>query len=142
MQNKMAQSNITSITNVAEDAPAVEIDKNQMKQVLLNLISNAVDAMPCGGKLTIETKIEDGRRKSSLSNLPSSILITVTDTGCGIAKDDLPHIFEPFYTKKSNGTGLGLAICYQIIAEHRGKISASSIINQGSKFIIIIPILK
>lgn len=115
--------------------PSVELDKDQMIQVLTNLISNAVQAMPNGGTLTIIT--EDS---------PNEVYITVEDTGIGIPKENINKIFEPFFTtkEKGKGTGMGLAITYGIIKMHRGQISVESNANPkdgptGTKFYISLP---
>ncbi len=93
----------------------IQADPDQLKQALLNILLNAIDAMPNEGTLTIETKPERG-----------DFTISITDTGCGIDPKDLPHIFEPFYTKKEKGTGLGLAITQGIVEKNNGRnLSAS-----------------
>jgi two-component system sensor histidine kinase HydH len=106
----------------------VKVDPNRLKQVFLNLFFNAIEAMPLGGTLTVSTRLCSFDTKS--------VIISIKDTGSGISKDDLPHIFEPFYSKKEKGTGLGLAIVYNIIKEHKGDIKVESKVNQGTKFII------
>ena len=153
-QNKLALE-ITSLPKIIEQAlklviippnitlkiadhtkdPTVELDKDQIIQVLTNLITNAVQAMPNGGTLTIIT--EDS---------PNEVFITVEDTGIGIPKENLNKIFEPFFTtkEKGKGTGMGLAITYGIIKMHRGQISVESNANPkdgptGTKFYISLP---
>ncbi len=113
-----------------EDIPVIKADHNQLKQVFLNLINNAIFAMPEGGILTLRTgKIED------------KVFVDVEDTGHGIPPDVLPRIFEPFFTtKKEKGTGLGLSISYRIIESHGGKIEVKSEINKGTTFKVILPI--
>ncbi len=106
-------------------------DSEQIKQVLLNIIFNSMEAMPNGGTISIETKNND-----------DSVELSIHDTGCGIAKEDLEHIFDPFYSKKESGTGLGLAITHQIIKNHNGKIEVKSEINKGTKFQITFSINK
>ena len=107
----------------------LSVDTNQMKQALLNLILNAIDAMPDGGVLKIETYVKNSGSKKHVE-------IIITDTGCGIAPEDLKHIFEPFYTKKDSGTGLGLAITKNIIETHEGKIEIFCDLNHGTKIAI------
>ncbi|MBI3252923.1 MAG: hypothetical protein HYZ52_06405 [Candidatus Omnitrophica bacterium] len=104
-------------------------DKKQLKQVFLNLFLNSLDAMPGGGTLTVSTSL----------NSDSCLLTTVSDTGTGIAPEDLPHIFDPFFSKKQGGTGLGLSIVHGIIEEHGGKISAISQPGQGTTFALSFP---
>jgi two-component system NtrC family sensor kinase len=112
--------------------PKVEGDVNQLQQVLLNLSLNACGAMLDGGDLTIRTSADDGR-----------VLIEVTDTGCGIAPEDLDQIFEPFFSTKpaGQGTGLGLSVSYGIVRRHGGTIQVESEPGKGSKFTIILPAL-
>jgi signal transduction histidine kinase len=99
------------------DNPIVEIDGDQIIQVLTNLISNAVAAMPNGGDLTIRTRGDEHR-----------VRIAVQDTGCGISPDNLKKVFDPFFTTKQmgKGTGLGLAVTYGIIKMHSGDIRVES----------------
>jgi signal transduction histidine kinase len=109
-------------------------DANQLQQVLLNMILNAIDATEDGGKITITTIRVDKYTQ-----------IIFEDTGCGIAPENLDKIFEPFFSTKSpgKGTGLGLSICYGIIEEHKGKISVSSNgIGKGTAFTISLPVGK
>jgi signal transduction histidine kinase len=110
---------------VVKDAPTISIqaDPNQLKQALLNILLNAIDAMPDGGKLVITSEAKQ-----------SQFIISISDTGMGISEEDLKHIFDPFFTKKEKGTGLGLAITQGIIEKHRGKITVESKPDQGTTF--------
>lgn len=108
----------------------IKIDQSQIKQVLLNIILNAIQAMPNGGKITIGTA----------SNKEGSLQISIADTGCGIAREDLKHIFDPFFTTKDTGSGLGLSIVHQIIKNHNGLIQAESAVARGTTFRIELPI--
>ncbi len=108
----------------------IKIDPIQIKQALLNIIFNGLDAMPNGGTLSIKTEITNNNH----------LIIYISDTGCGISKEDLRHIFDPFFTKKDEGTGLGLAITYRIITNHGGTIEAESEIRKGTTFIITLPL--
>jgi len=107
-------------------------DYAQIQQVLMNLISNAVEAMPDGGTLTIEGGYEEDQDR---------IWLAVRDTGCGIAKEDLQRIFEPFYSTKSSGkgVGLGLSMVYGITREHNGTVEVESTLGQGTCFKITLP---
>lgn len=109
--------------------PSTPEDVGKMRQVFLNLIRNAVEAMPDGGTLTISIE-SDG----------DFITIHFTDTGCGIASEDLSSIFDPFVTHKRGGTGLGLAVSREIIAARRGSITAESVPGKGTDFIIRLPV--
>jgi signal transduction histidine kinase len=124
---------------LAEDLPTLLVDRQQMKQVLMNLAMNAIDAMAkTGGRLTVTT-----RRVARLDK-SGWVQIEVADTGCGISAEDLPHIFDPFFTTKHEstdrvGTGLGLSIVHQIIQEHGGTVEARSTVGQGTTFLITLP---
>jgi signal transduction histidine kinase len=115
----------------APDLPAARVDRNYFKQVLLNLVLNGVQAMPNGGTLTLEAKATGG-----------NLIIAVTDTGAGIAKEVLPRIFEPYFTTKTRGSGLGLAIARRIVEAHGGKLRAESEAGRGSRFEIAIPLAR
>jgi len=117
-----------------KNIPWILVDVNQMKQVLLNLIHNALQAMPSGGEMIIasESTSRDGR---------DWVIVSVCDTGVGIPKLDQARIFEPFYTTKGNqgGTGLGLSVTYGIITDHGGLIEVESQPGSGSKFTVWLP---
>ena len=118
-RHKLELSNIHLNTRLSPDLPPVKGDLNQLQQCLINLIFNAVDAMPQGGTLTL-TCDPDPKEKR--------IMIRVEDTGTGIDKQDLPHIFEPFFTTKKEGygVGLGLSTVYGIIEHHNGRVTVES----------------
>ncbi|MCX7871816.1 MAG: ATP-binding protein [Verrucomicrobiae bacterium] len=111
--------------------PIVSFDHNQIKQVLINLIKNALQAMTKGGKLIIETGYTN-----------DDVWVCVSDTGKGIPVEVMNRIFEPFYTTKREGTGLGLMIVQRIIRDHRGKIEIESRPGEGTKFRIRLPMQK
>jgi two-component system sensor histidine kinase HydH len=115
---------------IPSDIPEIMIDPDKFKQVLLNLFLNAVDAMEKDGTLSVEV----GRDEA-----PRGIRITISDTGRGIKEEDLPHIFDPYFTTKSSGTGLGLAIAHKIIESHGGKISVHSRAEMGTHVTISLP---
>src|SRR5271166_3371239 len=118
--------------NLAEDLRRVPCDPEQIEQVLVALIMNAVDAMPQGGNLWLETR---------LSNDETEVEIQVRDDGSGIAPDILPHIFEPFMTTKESGrgVGLGLAISRGIVERHNGRIEVQSELGRGTTFTVTLP---
>ncbi|KFN02922.1 PAS domain-containing sensor histidine kinase [Bacillus clarus] len=110
--------------------PNIQCDGNQLKQVFINIFKNAIEAMPNGGNIFIQTKpLED--------NL---VLIRIIDEGCGIPEDRISRLGEPFYSLKEKGTGLGLMMCYKIIEEHHGKLTISSELNKGTIVNIQLPI--
>jgi two-component system NtrC family sensor kinase len=102
---------------------------DQLTQVFLNLIINAVEAMPEGGTLTIVSTRSDRR-----------LAIEVQDTGPGLTPDETARIFEPFYTTKAGGTGLGLAVSYGIIQQHGGRLEVHSAPGQGTTFTVLLPL--
>jgi len=107
----------------------VEADQLQLKQVFINIILNAVQAMPEGGELKITTR-----------NINNGIEVAISDTGIGIPEAERKKIFQPFYTTKRDGTGLGLSISYSIIKEHGGEIYVDSEIGKGTTFRIFLPV--
>lgn len=120
--------------NLQEDLPWVLMDENQMKQVLLNLVHNALQAMPDGGQLEIMTS-----RSQKIGR--DGVMVSVQDSGVGIPAEDLSRIFEPFFTTKSGrgGTGLGLSVTYGIVSEHGGEIEVTSEPGTGSLFKVWLP---
>ena len=131
-RHKLELCNISLNVDIKNGLPAVYGDFNQLQQCLINLIFNAVDAMPEGGTLSIEGKHHQKNGR---------IAIRVKDTGIGISKEDLAHIFEPFFTTKQEGygVGLGLSTTYGIIEKHRGSIKATSAPGKGTTFTIELP---
>ncbi len=129
-KNQMAVNKIEFRQDIGPDLPVVRGNRQALQQVFINLLTNAVQAMPEGGRLSVTASRDDGR-----------VVITVSDTGCGIAKEDLPRIFDPFFTTKEvgAGTGLGLSVSYGIIKKHGGRISVESSPGKGSQFTIVLP---
>ncbi len=132
---------------VEGDIPEIMIDPDQMQQVFLNLIINALQAMPAtGGKLKISIAKKERVAVANEIEPPVAggqvVLIKFQDTGYGIASDDLEHVFEPFFTKKSKGSGLGLSISQKIVQEHGGEINVKSEVGKGSVFSIYLPVMK
>jgi len=117
------------ILDLTQDTPKIKVDINKMKRVFGNLIKNAVDAMPKGGKITIISKESNG-----------NVEITFTDTGTGIPKHALEKIWTPFFTTKSKGMGLGLPICKRLVEAHGGKITVESKVGEGTTVTVTIPI--
>ena len=133
VENQATFQNIEFIEQFEEDLPMVLVDPSQMQQVFLNLIINAAEAMEDGGKLTLDTRANTAK---------NSIDITITDTGHGIPEQYLDKLFDPFFTTKEvgHGTGLGLAISYGIVKEHGGEITVESKVDEGSSFLIRLPL--
>jgi signal transduction histidine kinase len=127
-RKKLAHSEVEVELALASGLPPVIGMPDQLAQVFLNLIVNAAEAMTDGGKLCIESRVDDDH-----------IQVIFADTGPGIAPEDLPHIFEPFYTTKDSGTGLGLAVSYNIIESHQGTLSVESVPGHGATFTVRLP---
>jgi signal transduction histidine kinase len=124
-----ADSEKIVIVEKCEFLPEMMLDLELMKTCVFNIVANAFQAMPNGGTLTVQTGKDNGY-----------FLLDIRDTGAGIPGESIEKIFEPFFTTKANGLGLGLAITKRIIEEHGGSIEFSSIENQGSNFIIRLPL--
>jgi len=113
------------------------VDPNQMKQVFWNLSINAIQAMPMGGELIIDTRLKT--EEIPPEGISELIEIVFRDTGVGINKADLDYIFFPFFSTKEGGSGLGLAIAYRIVEDHKGKIKVESEVGRGTTFRIYLP---
>ncbi len=126
---------IDVIQDFEADLPTIQADRQQLRQVFLNLLTNASDAMPNGGKLIVSA------RNSFVGDVSSGVNIQFADAGMGIAPEDLEKIWEPFFTTKpeGKGTGLGLAICRRVVEEHQGRISIESRLGEGSTVSIFLP---
>lgn len=111
--------------------PPVLGQVNALQQVILNLVTNAAQAMPTGGELTITTSVHE-----------RSVRVVVADTGTGIAREHLSRIFEPFFTTKPSGTGLGLSVTYGILEDHQASIDVESTVGQGTRFVMTFPIAE
>jgi CheY-like chemotaxis protein len=138
------RKDITISHDLAEDLKRIIADRGQLEQVLLNLFVNAADAMPAGGKLTLKTRNVTHQaipfRGYSIRPGPYALL-TVTDTGVGMAPETIARIFDPFFTTKKmgRGTGLGLASAYGIVKSHNGYIEVESEAGKGSTFSVFLP---
>jgi two-component system NtrC family sensor kinase len=119
---------------LGQDLPSIQADADQLREVLLNLAVNAIEAMPTGGELILKTRQipHDGS---------GAILVRVADSGTGIAPEALPRIFEPFFSTKGSGLGLGLSIAMRIVRDHGGTIRCSSTVGAGTRFDVVIPIV-
>jgi PAS domain S-box-containing protein len=121
----------------------VRADASQLEQVILNLVTNARDSMPGGGRLTLQTsdvELDVQQAGPQPEVLPGPhVRILVRDTGAGIPASDLPHVFEPFFTTRQGGTGLGLATCYGIVKQTGGHITVQSELGSGTTFEVFLP---
>jgi len=115
-----------------ENLPPVPLDPDRIRQVLLNVCINALDAMPGGGELTVSAALSGEQ--------PGHMLLEIKDTGRGIAPEDLPHIFDPYFTTKGHGTGLGLATVHKIMEAHGGRVLVTSAPGEGTSFKLLFPL--
>lgn len=132
LQSKLCSRNIELHSSYAESLPPIQAAPDRLEQVFINIVNNAVDAMPTGGQLNIKTGMEDG----------SKVYVRFADTGEGIAEGHMRNIFDPFFTTKrpGKGTGLGLAVSYGVIRDHGGTIDVESEPGIGSTFIVRLPL--
>jgi len=125
--------NVEVRRELADDLPPLPGDPDQLRQAFVNIVLNAVEAM-------------DGKGTLSLTSAPAeegmAVLVTISDTGCGIPQEDIEHLFEPFFTTKDDGTGLGLPITYGIVERHNGTIEVSSEPGQGTTFRLLLRSMK
>ena len=130
IERQTSAKGIQVLSELPSDIQDVDLDPDGINQVLLNLYLNAIEAMEQGGTLTV-----------SLSKKESSpwVKLTVTDTGAGISREDLEHVFDPYFTTKQTGTGLGLAIVHKIIEAHRGEVRAESEVGRGTTVSVLLP---
>lgn len=137
-QHHLRRRGIEIVQDFETDLPVIFADRQKLRQVLLNLFTNAGDAMPKGGKLTIRA------RKGQTSDKQPLIVVEVVDTGAGIAPDILARVMEPFFTTKEEGkgTGLGLAICRRIVHEHKGTIQMESTPGNGTTVRFMLPVIN
>jgi len=131
LENRISKSNIRLIKDYAEELPMIEIDPAQLNQVLVNLVVNAIQAMPEGGELTIKT-----------ASTINEVFIIIKDTGIGVKEKDIENIFIPFFTTKgpNEGAGLGLPVALGIVQSHRGAITVDSKHGEGTVFTVKFPI--
>jgi len=134
---KIKKNNIQLDLSLTDPLPPMEGDSKQLGQVLLNLLLNAIEAMPQGGTLKIQSNIE-----TNPDNKDKFFQIVIQDTGQGIPESDIPHLFEPFFTTKKEGTGLGLSIVNSLVQKHHGRIEVESELGRGSSFILTLPMRK
>ena len=127
--DRLKKFNISTSVNIPAQLPALPISSDQLGQVFLNLVLNAIDQMQDGGSLTITAERNE-----------EAVVISFRDNGTGIPQNKLDYIFEPFFTTKTDGTGLGLSISQNIIRTYRGKITAENIKNNGAVFKVFLPL--
>jgi signal transduction histidine kinase len=140
----MIGSNVRLTVQLHPDLPSIEAAPREIEQVLVNLMLNALDAMPTGGELTVETKLSgpDAVTSHAGERPEGFIAISVADNGVGIPESLQPKLFEPFFTTKppDKGVGLGLATAYGIVRQHQGTIEVQSEPGAGTRFTIYLPV--
>ena len=132
-----AQHGVTLAVEATPDLPLVEGDAELLHQALVNLILNGVHATAPSGTVRVLASASMPEH-----HLPPMVALTISDSGHGIASDDLPHIFDPFFTTRVDGTGLGLSIVQQIVQEHGGTIEVHSESGKGTRFVVRLPALN
>jgi signal transduction histidine kinase len=138
MQSHLRNHRITVVRQFAATVSPLQADRQQLRQVFLNVLTNASDAMPDGGTLTVRAAA--GR----LECAAPAVVIEVSDTGVGITPDALPKVLEPFFTTKpeGKGTGLGLPICRRIVHEHHGTLTLDSTVGHGTTVRLVLPVTR
>jgi PAS domain S-box-containing protein len=128
IRNQLNKQGITFETHVGKDSPWITGDPDQLKQVFINIMTNAIHALFQGGRLTV-----------NIESREDNVVIAFEDTGVGIPAERLPDIFNPFMTTKEDGTGLGLSMAQRIVEEHGGRIEVQSVYGEGSTFTVFLP---
>ncbi len=123
------QTGVAVRKEVSLDSLRLECDPEQLQQVILNLVMNAIQAMPNGGEVVLSACQQDSR-----------VLIQVKDQGAGIASEDLDKVFDPFFSTKKGGTGLGLSVAQQIVSQHKGTLEAARNADNGMTFSVLLPV--
>jgi signal transduction histidine kinase len=123
--------------SLSPDLPPVQGDPKQLDQVLLNLLLNAIEAMPRGGTLNVRSLV-----KVAPETQNEFFQLVIQDTGPGIPEEERGYLFDPFFTTKDGGTGLGLSIAYAIVQKHNGMIEVESEAGKGASFILSLPLSK
>ncbi|MBD8844724.1 PAS domain S-box protein [Bacillus megaterium] len=129
LQPQAIMHNVQIRTRFEADIPLIGCERNQLKQVFINILKNSIEAMPSGGEILIQIDQSDHQ-----------VIIRIIDQGCGIPKERIPYLGEPFYSIKEQGIGLGLMVCYKIIEAHQGKIVIESEVGKGTIVEVILPI--
>jgi two-component system NtrC family sensor kinase len=128
----MRKASIEVVLELCEEIPPFIMDFNQISQVIMNLVINAIDAMVDGGRLTLRTQLQPD---------PPAVILQVSDTGPGILATDVGRVFDPFFTRKSDGTGLGLSISRQILEKHGAFVEVNNTPGEGCTFQVIFPLV-
>ena len=133
LENEFRLHHIQIKKQLSDDLQETMLDENQIEQIFVNLLLNAVQAIIKKGVITVTSRMDENREKA---------LIEIADTGSGISSENIPKIFEPFFSTKPKGTGLGLAVSYAIVKNHQGDINAFSKPGEGTRFVLEFPIIE
>ena len=128
---ELSRANVSVVLDVADGLPGIRGDERFLRQMLVNLVKNAMSAMPDGGTLSLGARQRD-----------DTVVISVEDSGVGIPQDVLSRVFEPYFTTKADGTGLGLTMAYKVVKEHGGDIRVKSEPGRGTTFTITLPVMR
>ena len=139
LETQAKEKSVAIFREFGDNLPKVWIDREQMKQVFMNLILNAIQAMREGGSISIATRSVS---RSGADPVGDFLQIEIRDTGVGIPEENLHHIFDPFFTSKDEGSGLGLAVSHQIVQEHGGFVTVESTVGKGTAFFVHVPVGK
>jgi signal transduction histidine kinase len=129
LRPEVARKGLALSARLGDGLPAVNADRRLLRLALMNLLKNAVEAMPAGGRLRVKTCQKNG-----------AVEVHVADTGPGIAPSEAERIFEPFYTTKDSGSGLGLSLSRQIVEKHGGSLTCQSMVGVGTTFVVRLPV--
>jgi signal transduction histidine kinase len=139
LETQAKEKNVEVIRQFDPNLPKVWIDREQMKQVFMNLILNAIQAIKASGSISISTRLA---AKNNVELIREYVQVEIRDTGIGIPEENLQHIFDPFFTSKDEGSGLGLAVSHQIVQEHGGFVTVESQVGKGTAFFVHVPVGK
>ena len=126
---EFAEKNVKVAVKLLDSCPMIMLDEKLFRQVIVNLVKNAIAAMEEGGTLSFSSKLKNER-----------YILSIEDTGCGMDAKTLEHIFEPYFTTKSDGTEMGLTMVYKIVKEMSGDIDVKSKVGEGTVFILSFPV--
>ena len=139
LESQAKEKGVEISRQLGADLPKVWIDREQMKQVFMNLILNAIQAMKGAGQVTLMSRAIS---KNGVGPAAEFVQVEVKDNGVGIPAENLQHIFDPFFTSKDEGSGLGLAVSHQIVQEHGGFVTVESTVGEGTSFFVHVPVGK
>ncbi|MGB9852081.1 MAG: two-component system sensor histidine kinase NtrB [Candidatus Kapaibacteriota bacterium] len=134
MNHLMKKKEITITFNLKNDLPPISADSKHIQQILINLISNSIDAIEGNGRIALATFLEEAPEFKE-----KFVCVSIEDNGVGISEEDLDKIFNPFFTKKPNGTGLGMAITQKLLYKYNGSILVSSKVGEGTRIVLKFP---